>query len=138
MIIQSTNQLIRKCKALFKKTKLSNDEAVLKRYKCYRNSLNRLILHVKQQYYEKKFEEFRKNSNVTWSILNRLCSSKVNRSDCASTLKVGGTLKDDPSEIVNCFNTHFSTVYSKTKLGIKTSNKTYSEYLSKRKNQLPK
>ena len=98
-----------KCKKLFKESCL--DPQLVSKYKSYRNSLNRLILHEKHEFYRERFQKFRGNIRTTWSLINSLTKKSTNKNDTINAIKDGnGMLITDPTSICNKFVDKFSNL----------------------------
>ena len=78
------------CLNLFKpKTKCLNDNFVLtKKYKAYRNALNRLLRLAKRNYYHSDLNEHKGNSQKVWQVVNELAFTKNRTSLCLYSVPV--------------------------------------------------
>ena len=103
----------------------------IKRFRQYRNSLNRLILHEKQCFYDKRFEDFKSNGNVTWSLLRGIINGTHNKRDVINLIKENTTEMSDPTLIAKNFNNYFVNVGRKVQESIKNVDVTYRDYLKK-------
>ena len=90
------------------------------KYKCYRNTLKKLIRHSKSQYFLAKCTEFKNNSKKLWGLINRTISKSHNKLDSIDKIKVDNVYKSNAKSITSAFCNHFSKV-----------GKSYAEKISK-------
>ena len=89
------------------------------RYKNYHNMFNCLKLHLKREYLSDHFTKSKGDSKKIWGTIWYL-TNKFND-------------KNDNNAIVNAFNKHFSNIGKDIKRQIPTVNKSYQDYLQKKK-----
>ena len=61
---------LHKQKILYQAMLRSGKKEALEKYKCYRNTLKRLVRHSKSEYFLVKCTEFKNNSNELWGLIN--------------------------------------------------------------------
>ena len=124
---------IRKClhkqrtfyQAMLKSGKMEASE----KYKCYRNTLKKLIRHSKSQYFLAKCTEFKNNSKKLWGLINQTISKSHNKLDSIDKIKVDNLYKSNAKSITSAFCNHFSKVGKSYAEKISKSNKKIKDYL---------
>ena len=100
---------IRKClhkqRALYQAMLRSGKMEASDKYKCYRNTLKKLIRHSKSQYFLAKFTEFKNNSKKLWGLINQTISKSHNKLDSIDKIKVDNVYKTDAKTITSAFVT---------------------------------
>ena len=95
-----------KCRKLCNKTRQTSSETDYRRYKQYRNVLNRVKLHERRTHYTEVFRKIGKNSKLLWNVVNCLVKKSNNKSEIVEILN-GNSEITDKTEMVNMFNEHF-------------------------------
>ena len=72
----------------------------------YRNTLNRVILAAKQNYFKEKFSQNRCDSGKSWKIINHALNRNITFSKI-SEIRINNSLISNESEISNEFNNFF-------------------------------
>ena len=101
---------LHKQKILYQAMLRSGKKEALEKYKCYRNTLKRLIRHSKSEYFLAKCTAFKNNSKKLWGLINQTISKSHNKLDSIDKIKVGNIYKSDANSIILAFCNHFSTV----------------------------
>ena len=107
-----TTGILRCCikkEKLYKDFKKSHSADSEKKYKIYRNKLNKLIKVVERDYYQDKFLYSATNIKKNWQIIKTILN-KGNDSVITKSFKSGSTIIIDKNEIVNKFNKYFSNI----------------------------
>ena len=100
---------VRKSKKLFKKYKQSHTDKDLRRYRTYRNVLNRLKKFEKKEFYSNLFKKYTNDTRAMWNILNSLIRNRNQTSDIVSITDCNTkTTVTDPLQICTEFNNHFA------------------------------
>ena len=95
------------------KLQLSNPSETNKsNYKKYRNIFNSTVRKSKILYFEKSFENSRKNPKQTWQTLKEAANLNIS-TNCDPELKINDKIITDPLTIANSFNSHFSSIGTK-------------------------
>lgn len=104
---------IKKRNNLLKKLRIQpNNECLKTHFKEFRNKLNTEVRTLKHNYYNKKFEQNKKNSRETWKVLNEITGQIKPRTENI-TLEHESSVVDDPHMVSNIFNEYFITVSEK-------------------------
>ena len=97
-----------RCRKLCNKARISGKESDFRKYKQYRNILNKLKVFEKRNHYDDLFKKIGKNSQLLWNVLNNLMHKTSNKNDITELLYNGENLVNDQN-ICDTFNTHFAT-----------------------------
>ena len=73
--------------------------------------------------------EFKSNTKALWNVINKITNRSSNKTCIISHLEDGGISYNNPKDISNIFNHHFSTVGKNYAESIKSSRKNIKEYL---------
>ena len=92
-----------------RKAAKSNDPCNRAKYKKLRNLINNRIKTAKASYYSKAFIQCEGNSRKTWQTINELTSRRKNNVT-GKELKVNDVVMNNPIELSDTFNDHFSTI----------------------------
>ena len=84
----------------------------LQAYHRFRNETNSLIRKSKLDYHERLFDRLKDNMKKTWNSINGILGKNKSKSRIKSILHEG-ILYDNPRDIADAFNTHFSTIAQK-------------------------
>ena len=85
-------------------------------YKTWRNKVIKLINNSKKAQYQRFIENNKGNPSSIYKIFKEVGAGKGRRNQPAATsIKVGDTLIEDPTEMANEFNTFFVNIASKVK-----------------------
>ena len=87
-----------------------NDEALLQRYRTYRNKLQQVIRRAKEKYYQDKCIEYRKNTSKLWKLINKLSNKENDKTNIIEYLKIDNLDIYSSKIIAEEFAKHFSTV----------------------------
>ena len=101
---------LHKIKTLYQAMLRSGKKEALEKYKCYRNTLKRLIRHSKSEYFLAKCTAFKNNSKKLWGLINLTISKSHNKLDSIDKIKVENIYKSDAKSITSAFCNHFSKV----------------------------
>ena len=93
---------------LFKQYK--NNNATFTTYNTYKNNLNRLLKKAKKEYYNKKFNDCKKNNKKTWKIINSILSKKIKKNENITLQDGEGREVDGPVDVANAFCEYFATI----------------------------
>ena len=85
-----------------------------RKYKTYRNSVNRIIKQAKYQYYRDKLARSANRSKAIWSVINEILSTKKKKNSIKKIKKSNGTHTTDSYEIAEIFNAYFAGIGKKT------------------------
>ena len=122
---------IKKRKSLYKKSLKKGDEEALKRYRLYRNSLNRIILFEKRKFFSERFKKYKDNANVTWGLINSLIGKSSNKLDCINMIKTENGVSESNPEIARVMNKHFTSVSAKLEKSLKKGRYSHKFFLEK-------
>ena len=128
---------MRKEKRLYRNTlgKQASTEARAK-YRNYNVVLRKVKIYAKRNYYINKCNEFKKNTNKLWQIINHLVGKTHDKSCCISYLTVDGCKVHDAIKVTNQLNHHFANVGESFAKRIPNPAHDLKYYLSKiRKNE---
>ena len=120
---------LHKQKILYQAMLRSAKKEALEKYKCYRNTLKRLVRHSKSKYFLVKCTEFKNNSKKLWGLINRTISKSHNKLDSIDKIKVENIYKSDANSITSAFCNHFSTVGRSSAEKISKSNRKIEDYI---------
>ena len=99
-------------------------------YKSARNNCNNIIKRTKSKYYRNIFRQNIGNSKVIWKTINELMSRNLSsKSGEISGLKIGDDTINNPAEISELLNKHFSEIGVKLSSTQPESTKSYNHYL---------
>ena len=112
--IKKCNQKSRK---LNKKANNSGLESDYRKYKEYRNVLNKIKQSEKRKCYNELFQKIGKNAKLMWSVMNNLIKKTNNRHEIVE-LSYNGILHKDRHDICQAFNDHFPTVGNRVRSSI--------------------
>ena len=101
-----------KCRKLCKKARESRKESDFAKYKQYRNTLNRLKLHIKRKHYDDLFKKIGKNLKLLWNVVNGLLKKSNNKTEIIE-LRYNDELYTKQEKICNAFNEHFISARKK-------------------------
>ena len=118
---------LHKQKILYQAMLRSGKKEAVETYKCYRNTLKRLIRHSKSEYFLAKCTEFKNNSKKLWGLINRTISKSHNKLDSIDKIKVENIYKTDANSSAFC--NHFSTVGRSYAGKISKSNRKIEGYI---------
>ena len=107
----------------------SGKKEALENYKCYRNTLKKLIRHSKSEYFLAKYTAFKNNSKKLWALINRTISKSHNKLDSIDKIKVENIYKADAQSITSAFCNHFSKVGKSYAEKISKSNRKIEDYI---------
>ena len=99
---------------------MSGLEVDHKKYKQYRNFVNSVKLHEKRVHYNEVFSKIGKNVKLLWNVVNGIVKKTANRSDIMELLYNNRVL-DEPIEISNAFNSHFTCAGKHVQDSVSTS-----------------
>ena len=107
----------------------SGKKEALEKYKCYCNTLKRLIRHSKSEYFLAKCTAFKNNCKKLWSLINRTISKSHNKLDSIDIIKVENIYKADAQSITSAFCNHFSKVGKSYAEKISKSNRKIEDFI---------
>ena len=107
----------------------SGKKEALEKYKCYCNTLKRLIRHSKAEYFLAKCTAFKNNSKKLWGLINRTISKSHNKLDSIDKIKVENIYKADAQSITSAFCNHFSKVGKSYAEKISKSNRKIEDFI---------
>ena len=115
-------------KAKNKQHKLIKHES----YKKYRNKIIELIRQSKENYYQRYFDQNKKNSKTIWQGIHEIISSRKNKNGG----NVSAIISDDntitnPVEIAQNFNNFFTSIGTNLQKKIPPTKKIFTDYLKK-------
>ena len=120
-------RLIINCKHLKQKANSTGDPNDWSKYKVARNKLNNNIRLAKSAYYHKEIEDNIGNSRQTWKTINNLMSRKTKDSSI-NELKVKNVIVNEPSEIADELNKHFTDIGNKLAVNLSQSDSDYQQF----------
>ena len=115
-------------KAKNKQHKLIKHES----YKKYRNKIIELIRQSKQTYYQRYFEQNKKDSKTIWQGIHEIISSRKNKNggNVSAIISDDNTITD-PVEIAQNFNNFFTSIGTNLQKKIPPTKKNFTDYLKK-------
>ena len=116
---------------LYKKT-LSKNCTIedTNKYKSHRNLLNRVKRHAKQTYYISKCNEYKKNTQKLWQVINQMISRRKHRGSLISCISIDGIKTYDPQTISNTFGSFYANLGSNLAKQIKPWKMEINEYIN--------
>ena len=118
-----------KCRKLCAKANKSKLESDYKKYKLYRNVLNKIKQREERTHYVDLFNKIGKNSKLLWDVVNGLQKKANNRHSIVEIIHNGNRLTTK-TEISDAFNEHFTTAGMKVQDMIGVHNDKSSSILS--------
>ena len=115
-------------KAKNKQQKLIKHES----YKKYRNKIIELIRQSKKTYYQRYFEQNKKDSKTIWQGIHEIISSRKNKNggNVSAIISDDNTITD-PVEIAQNFNNFFTSIGTNLQKKIPPTKKNFTDYLKK-------
>lgn len=110
-----------------------DDTAAWTNYKTIKNSINSKIKRSKTDYYCSLFKNKEGQTKKTWNGINQLLGKQPKRSGINS-VEINGTTHNEPREIANAFNDHFSNIGPKLASKIPTTGVDFSNYMPDKPN----
>ena len=95
----------------------------------YRNFVTNKIRLAKKEYYERKFEEYKKNIRETWKIINDVIRNKSKSKFSIKKLIVDDEVFENPKDVANILNNHFCNVGSDIAKSFKSNFNDHKRYL---------
>ena len=120
---------LHKQKTLYQVMLRSGKKEALEKYKCYLNTLKRLIRHSKSEYFLAKCTAFKNNSKKLWGLINQTISKSHNKLDSIDKIKVKNIYKSDAKSITSVFCNHFSKVGKSYAEKISKSNRKIEDFI---------
>ena len=114
-ILASINKKNRMYKTFLDTKEQSKSDTLHKEFKVYRNSLTKIMRASKDAFYKNYFSVHKTNIKMAWKGIRTLINCKRKESSTPNSIIVDKKLINDPLEVANVFNSHFSTVAEKTK-----------------------
>ena len=114
---------------------MSHDFEKQQFYKQYSNKLNTIKYKAKKSFYVDLFEEcfIHNNQRKIWSTINSLLHTKSDNSSNPSKLRINDIVLNNPVQLADCFNHHFSEVGTKLANNLPPSSVfAVNDYLTKR------
>ena len=110
-LISGLMKCFTKQRTLYKATlhRTSGDIAML-RYKTYRNKLKEIVRRAKENFFKNKCNEFRRNRNRLWKLVNKLASKPNDKTSIVEYLRLDNQDIYEDKVIAEEFAKHFSTV----------------------------
>ena len=101
-------------------------------YKKYRNKIIELIRQSKQTYYQRYFEQNKKDSKTIWQGIHEIISSRKNKNggNVSAIISDDNTITD-PVEIAQNFNNFFTSIGTNLQKKILPTKKNFTDYLKK-------
>ena len=126
-----------KCRKLCDKARLSGQESDHKRYKEYRNLLNKIKRCEKKSHYKHVFDKIEKNSQLLWNVINGILKKTNNKHEITELL-VNGKQTDNSQTICDFFNEQFATAGKRVQSSIKLDHdaKDAVSYVKRVKNKM--
>ena len=126
---------IKRKQKLYRSHFLSHDFEKQQFYKQYSNKLNKIKYKPKKSFYVDFFEEcfIYNNPRKIWSTINSLLHTKSDNSSTPSKLRINDIVVDNPVQLADCFNHHFTEVGTKLANNLPPSSVfAVNDYLTKR------
>ena len=115
---------------LYKLSKTNSTDLILKnKYKCYKNTFDKLLSLAKQKYYNNKIENCSNDIKKTWSLIKEVMNKKINI-NAPLILSVNDKKISGSENIANEFNNHFSSIGNKLADQIPSTTGHFSDYLT--------
>ena len=96
---------------LYKTCKKSNDQVLFEKYKIYRNILTRIKHRAREKYYAELAVQYGNDKSKIWKLINEISMRKRKNNTCIKSMKSKQGFKlQDPKQIANRLNVHFSTI----------------------------
>ena len=126
---------IKRKQKLYRSHFMSHDLEKQQFYKQYSNKLNKIKYKAKKSFYVNLFEEcfIHNNPRKIWSTINSLLHTKSDNPSSPSKLYINDIVVNNPVELADCFNHHFSEVGTKLANNLSPSSVcAVNDYLTKR------
>ena len=96
-------------------------------FKSYRNKLTTVIRAAKQNYYQNKLNKDADNSKKIWRTIDTL----LGRKQCkpSSSFVHNNTSLNDPQDVVEAFNHHFSSIGNSLAVNSRDTQSSYKDYM---------
>ena len=116
-------------------TKAKNKQQKLIKYESYkkcRDKIIELIRQSKQTYYQRYFEQNKKDSKTIWQGIHEIISSRKNKNggNVSAIISDDNTITD-PVEIAQNFNNFFTSIGTNLQKKIPPTKKNFTDYLKK-------
>ena len=110
----------------------TDNERVKLRFKGYEKLVLQEIENAKGEYFNIVFTAYRSDMKKTWQVINETLSRNSKKIDMPSKFIHEGCELEDPTEIVNAFNSHFANIGKKLSSKIEHDDFTvdYKQYLN--------
>ena len=102
-----------------------------RKYKEYRNHLQRIKRQSKREYYQSKCKEYKKETRRLWTVINDITGRNIKKETMIQTLKVGNTITKKADEITQTFSKFFANVGREYAEMIPKSENSINYYLDK-------
>ena len=126
---------IKRKQKLYRSHFMSHDLEKQQFYKQYSNKLNKIKYKAKKFFYVDLFEEcfIHNNPRKIWSTINSLLHTKSDNPSTPFKLLINDIVVNNPVELADCFNHHFSEVRTKLANNLPPSSVcTVNDYLTER------
>ena len=126
---------IKRKQKLYRSHFMSHDLEKQQFYKQYSNKLNKIKYKAKKFFYVDLCEEcfIHNNLRKIWSTTNSLLHTKSDNPSTPSKLRINDIVVNNPVELADCFNHHFSEVGTKLANNLPSSSVcAVNDYLTKR------
>ncbi len=97
-------------------------------YTQYRNRVTRIIRTAKTNYYMNIFNSFRHNTKKIWQTINELSGKHLPKTNI-SNIRLNNTTHNNPQQIAEVLNEHFSEVAAKLNNNLPPANRSASDLL---------
>ena len=111
-----------KCRKLCSTAKDSGLKSDFKKYKSYRNVLNRIKIHEKRSHYKEVFKRIRHNSKLLWNVINGIVKKNHDKTTVTELL-VGDKVVREQLEVCEAFNKHFTSAGKNVQNSIRVNNR---------------
>ncbi len=120
----------KRCDKMFKKVHgMAQDDPKYIEYKTYRNFFNKLKRRAKQNFYIKKFTDYKNNAKKLWDLIRDISKKSHDKTCFYNSLTIDGRIVTDPKQISNSFSKFYSTVGVTFASKIGNSKKHFTEYM---------
>jgi len=112
--------------SLFRQYKAGNIQ--FQEYNAFKNMVTRVVRNAKARYYNEELNRSHKDAKSTWRIVNSL-TGRGKRKVGISELRINDELVQEPLQIAEYFNNHFSGVAERIDRSIPPATHSFLEYL---------
>ena len=122
---------------LFRRFIKSNKPEDHKIYSNFRNMLSKKKYRAKRSYFQELLDDAKNNRDkaATWGVINKAFGKKKKSKVCPARVEIGDqknpTLSENPHDVANALNKHFTSVAKKLEKNLKKTNTKHTSYMGR-------